>query len=93
MWVFEYIKIYQYIESYLFLQRTVYYKTIFSSQDGKKIDFSDPRFEQKQDKDGRIQLIIKPCVMDDEATYEAKVGTKKTSCKFRVKGWFCSPRR
>ena len=24
--------------------------------------------------------------MDDEATYEAKVGTKKTSCKFRVKG-------
>merc|ERR1719383_687540 len=54
-------------------------------KDGKKIDFSDPRFEQKQDKDGRIQLIIKPCVMDDEATYEAKVGTKKTSCKFRVK--------
>jgi len=54
-------------------------------KDGNKIDFSDPRFEQKQDKDGRIQLIIKPCVMDDEATYEAKVGTKKTSGKLRVK--------
>jgi titin len=54
-------------------------------KDGKKIDFSDPRFEQKVDKEGRIQLIIKPCVLDDEATYEAKVGTKKTQGKLRVK--------